>query len=118
MLVISLFALLLAVGKSLISLFIGSSDATDLYDAAGSILVLMLWVSPQLLSRERGCRRVSPLALYRGSFYLRRRLPVSNPFCVDLAGFMATLRSVRNREEQHAALFLHRLPHGRCPAAG
>lgn len=39
-----LTALLFVVGKFLISLFIGDSDAADLYDAAGSILVLMLWV--------------------------------------------------------------------------
>uniref|UniRef100_UPI002636EF09 YihY/virulence factor BrkB family protein n=1 Tax=uncultured Eudoraea sp. TaxID=1035614 RepID=UPI002636EF09 len=39
-----LTALLFAVGKSVISRLIGNSDAADLYDAAGSILVLMLWV--------------------------------------------------------------------------
>lgn len=39
-----LSALLFEVGKYLISLFIGNSEAASLYDAAGSILVLMLWV--------------------------------------------------------------------------
>ena len=31
-------------GQSLIGFLIGSSEAADLYDAAGSVLVLMLWV--------------------------------------------------------------------------
>ncbi|MGB5619655.1 MAG: YhjD/YihY/BrkB family envelope integrity protein, partial [Desulfobacterales bacterium] len=31
-------------GKYLIAIFIGNSEVADLYDAAGSILVLMLWV--------------------------------------------------------------------------
>jgi membrane protein len=35
---------LLVLGKSLIGYFIGKSTVADLYDAAGSILVLMLWV--------------------------------------------------------------------------
>jgi len=35
---------LLTVGKQLIAFFIGNSEVADLYDAAGSILVLMLWV--------------------------------------------------------------------------
>lgn len=35
---------LLVLGKSLIGLFISNSTVADLYDAAGSILVLMLWV--------------------------------------------------------------------------
>ena len=39
-----LTAFLYLEGKALISLIIGNSDAADLYDAAGSILVLMLWV--------------------------------------------------------------------------
>ncbi len=39
-----LTALLFEVGKYLISLLIGNSEAANLYDAAGSILVLMLWV--------------------------------------------------------------------------
>jgi membrane protein len=34
---------LFAVGKNLIGLLIGSSSAAGLYEAAGSILVLMLW---------------------------------------------------------------------------
>lgn len=34
----------LVLGKSLIGYFIGNSTVADLYDAAGSILVLMLWV--------------------------------------------------------------------------
>ena len=34
----------LVMGKSLIGFFIGNSTVADLYDAAGSILVLMLWV--------------------------------------------------------------------------
>lgn len=37
-------AVLFLVGKSIIELFIGKSDVANLYDAAGSILVLMLWV--------------------------------------------------------------------------
>ena len=35
---------LFALGKSLIGLLIGNSEVANLYDAAGSILVLMLWV--------------------------------------------------------------------------
>ena len=35
---------LFAVGKYLIGFFIGNSKAADLYEAAGSLLVLMLWV--------------------------------------------------------------------------
>ena len=35
---------LLVMGKSMIGFFISSSTVADLYDAAGSILVLMLWV--------------------------------------------------------------------------
>jgi membrane protein len=35
---------LFAVGQFLIGFFIGRSEVADLYDAAGSILVLMLWV--------------------------------------------------------------------------
>jgi membrane protein len=35
---------LLVLGKSLIAFFISNSTVADLYDAAGSILVLMLWV--------------------------------------------------------------------------
>ena len=35
---------LLVIGKSLIGFFISNSTVADLYDAAGSILVLMLWV--------------------------------------------------------------------------
>ena len=31
-------------GKNLLNLLVGSSDATDLYAAAGSVLVLLLWV--------------------------------------------------------------------------
>jgi membrane protein len=34
----------LVMGKSLIGFFIGNNTVADLYDAAGSILVLMLWV--------------------------------------------------------------------------
>jgi membrane protein len=34
----------LVMGKSLIGFIISSSTVADLYDAAGSILVLMLWV--------------------------------------------------------------------------
>lgn len=37
-------ALLFVVGKWLIEMIIGNSNAATLYDAAGSILVLMLWV--------------------------------------------------------------------------
>ena len=37
-------AILFIVGKSLIGIFIGNSQVADFYDAAGSILVLMLWV--------------------------------------------------------------------------
>ena len=40
----ALTAGLLIMGKSLIAFFIGNSTVADLYDAAGSILVLMLWV--------------------------------------------------------------------------
>ncbi|MGB5392459.1 MAG: YihY/virulence factor BrkB family protein [Thermoanaerobaculia bacterium] len=39
-----LTAALFAVGKSLIGLLIGRSEIASLYDAAGSVLVLMLWV--------------------------------------------------------------------------
>jgi membrane protein len=39
-----LTAALFALGESLIGFLIGNSRAADLYDAAGSILVLMLWV--------------------------------------------------------------------------
>jgi len=39
-----LTACLFTVGKSLIASYIGNSEVADLYDAAGSILVLMLWV--------------------------------------------------------------------------
>ena len=39
-----LTATLFAAGKYLIGFAVGSSDAADLYDAAGSVLVLMLWV--------------------------------------------------------------------------
>lgn len=35
---------LFAIGKSLIAFFIGNSQVSNFYDAAGSILVLMLWV--------------------------------------------------------------------------
>lgn len=37
-------AVFFATGKYLIGIFIGSSETASLYDAAGSILVLMLWV--------------------------------------------------------------------------
>ena len=37
-------AILFIAGKSLIGLFIGNSQAANLYDAAGGILVLMLWI--------------------------------------------------------------------------
>ena len=37
-------ALLFSVGKIGISFYLGSSDAGNLYDAAGSLIVLMLWV--------------------------------------------------------------------------
>ena len=40
----ALTAGLLIIGKSLIAFFISNSTVADLYDAAGSILVLMLWV--------------------------------------------------------------------------
>ncbi len=40
----TLTAGLLIMGKSLIAFFISNSTVADLYDAAGSILVLMLWV--------------------------------------------------------------------------
>ena len=40
----SLTAGLLIAGKSFIAFFISNSTVTDLYDAAGSILVMMLWV--------------------------------------------------------------------------
>jgi membrane protein len=39
-----LTASLFVAGKNLIAVVIGQSNAADLYDAAGSILVLMLWV--------------------------------------------------------------------------
>ena len=39
-----LTATLFVIGKSLIALFISSNQVVDLYDAAGSILALMLWV--------------------------------------------------------------------------
>jgi membrane protein len=35
---------LFTAGKSLIGLIIGNSEVADLYDAAGSVLVVMLWV--------------------------------------------------------------------------
>ena len=37
-------AILFIAGKSLIGIFIGNSQAANFYDAAGSIMVLMLWV--------------------------------------------------------------------------
>ena len=37
-------ALLFVIGKSLIALFIANTQLSDFYDAAGSILMLMLWV--------------------------------------------------------------------------
>jgi membrane protein len=40
----TLTAGLLVMGKSLIAFFISNSTVADLYDAAGSILVMMLWV--------------------------------------------------------------------------
>jgi len=40
----ALTASLLVLGKSLIAFFISNSTVADLYDAAGSILVMMLWV--------------------------------------------------------------------------
>ena len=40
----TLTAGLLVLGKSLIAFFISNSTVADLYDAAGSILVMMLWV--------------------------------------------------------------------------
>ena len=39
-----LTATLFVIGKSLIALFISNNQVVDLYDAAGSILALMLWV--------------------------------------------------------------------------
>lgn len=39
-----LTALLFFLGKSLIEVFIGNNEVANLYEAAGSILVLMLWV--------------------------------------------------------------------------
>lgn len=39
-----LTAVVLTGGKYLIAIFIGNSEVADLYDAAGRILVLMLWV--------------------------------------------------------------------------
>ena len=39
-----LTAILLAIGKAVIGIFIGQSQAATLYDAAGGILVFMLWV--------------------------------------------------------------------------
>jgi len=39
-----LTTLLFAVGKHLIGFYIGNSSTTDLYDAAGSIMVIMVWV--------------------------------------------------------------------------
>jgi membrane protein len=39
-----LTARLLVMGKSLIGFFISNRTVADLYDAAGSILVMMLWV--------------------------------------------------------------------------
>ena len=39
-----LTASLLVIGKSMIGFFISNSTVADLYDAAGSILVMMLWV--------------------------------------------------------------------------
>ena len=37
-------AILFIAGKSLIGIFIGNSQTANFYDAAGSILVLMLWI--------------------------------------------------------------------------
>ena len=37
-------AILFIAGKSLIGIFIGNSQAANFYDAAGSIMVLMLWI--------------------------------------------------------------------------
>jgi membrane protein len=37
-------AILFAVGKNAIGYYIGQSETANLYDAAGSILVIMLWV--------------------------------------------------------------------------
>jgi membrane protein len=37
-------AVLFTAGKYLIGFFIGSSTVADLYDAAGSVLLVMLWV--------------------------------------------------------------------------
>ena len=37
-------AILFSLGKFAISFYIGNSDAANLYDAAGSLIVLMLWV--------------------------------------------------------------------------
>ena len=39
-----LTAVLFSVGKHLIALIIGNSTAADMYEAAGSVLVLMLWI--------------------------------------------------------------------------
>lgn len=39
-----LTAILMVTGKYLIAMFVGNSEVSDLYDAAGSILVMMLWV--------------------------------------------------------------------------
>lgn len=37
-------ALLFAVGKNLIAIYVGSSNVANLYDAAGSVMVIMVWV--------------------------------------------------------------------------
>ena len=43
-------ATLFVIGKSLIALFISNNQVVDLYDAAGSILALMLWSIMRRLS--------------------------------------------------------------------
>jgi hypothetical protein len=46
-------AALFAVGKSLIGLYIGKSGVTSIYGAAGSVIVILLWVVADRPLRRR-----------------------------------------------------------------
>jgi membrane protein len=60
-------ALLFVIGKSLIALFITNTQLSDFYDAAGSILMLMLWVF------------FSSAIFYFGAFIAQSRAEFLNP---------------------------------------
>ena len=66
-------ALLFSIGKSLIGLYIGSSSMASSYGAAGSLIIVLLWIYYSAQIFLLGAEFTKVYAAHRGSHQHRKR---------------------------------------------